>query len=78
MSRDLSKAIAEYQQRYLRTNSTEGAFYGDDIQQIKELAGTGKDAVYDAAFYALMAGFMIGYRKAQRDSRKKRAAAGAA
>lgn len=75
MKRDLQKAVQDYQKRYYNSRSNEGAFYASDFYQIKEISGGGYDArtLYNAIGNALEAGFMIGYRKAQRDYKKRNA-----
>ena len=91
MKRDLSKAIAEYEQRFSHTEK--GSFYASDFTQILELTvndyrepytiteGDGEGRRFyslytsghmvEAISKALNAGFMIGYRTAQRHSRKE-------
>ena len=49
----------------LKTN--EGSFFASDASQIIEMS----PGIYDVCFNALEAGFMVGYRKAQRDMKKK-------
>lgn len=73
MKRDLNKAVSNYKAKYERTNSTESVFYISDIVQIKEMSETRRasETLLNAIYNALMAGFMIGYRKGQKDSRKK-------
>lgn len=41
MKRDLRKAIAEYDKKFLHRNDNAGAFYVSDIYQIKEISGGG-------------------------------------
>ena len=72
MGRDLKKAIADYKKQYERRNGNEAAFYYDDLQQIHDMSAD----EYDVISNALIAGFMIGYRKAQRDHRKKQSGSG--
>ncbi len=70
MKRDMRKAIADYKKRYGGKTNAEGAFFCDDIAQIAEISG-GVDKTYNLIENSLLAGFMIGYRKAQRDYRKR-------
>lgn len=72
--RDIYKAISDYKTRW--ENNEEGLFYLTDAAQIRELSRTrdGKDDIYNAIENALKAGFTIGYRKAQRDAKKAKAA----
>ena len=61
--RSMEKAIQEYHKRF----STTGDFYFDDVRQIKEMSEKdGRIDPYDLIFNALQAGFMIGYRTAER------------
>ncbi len=69
--RDIQKCVNEYRRRYEGLSTTEGAFYNTDIEQLQEMSGCFiNEEILHALWYALQAGFMIGYRKAQRDSRK--------
>ena len=72
MRRDIAKAIEEYKQRYSGKNGKEAAFFISDTNQIMELSAddTPGNMLYNIIFNSLEAGFMIGYRKAQRDARK--------
>ena len=45
-----------------------GAFFASDYQEIKE----NSKSLYDVMDLALMAGFMIGYRRAKREERLKK------
>jgi len=74
MERDLKKAIQEYDKRFNNAAHNEGAFYAMDCYKIKEMSkgNTIDSLLYDAISNALKAGFMIGYRKAQRDARKNK------
>lgn len=70
MRRDLKKAIEAYQKRFYGTS--EGSFYMDDVYQIIDMVDSSRtDSMSYAVSYALEAGFMIGYKKAQRDYRKR-------
>ena len=74
MKNRISKAAEDYKKLYYGRKNNEGAFYYSDIQEVKEIAE--KKEGYNATLYeiietALEAGFMIGYRKAQRDAKRK-------
>lgn len=66
----IERAIAEYQKKF------EGAFYTGDLIQVKDLAEEQGGASFEnvllwAISYALNAGYVIGYRRAKRDAKKK-------
>lgn len=70
MQRDLRKYLADYMEHFEKKNR--GCFYTNDFYQIMEItADGGEGGVYSLILNSLMAGFMIGYRKAKRDSRKR-------
>ena len=71
MQRDMSKAIADYKKSYGKKAGNEGAFFPNDVEQIREISVGGVDREYNLVVNSLRAGFMIGYRKAQRDYRKR-------
>ncbi len=73
----IEKAAADYNTRFIKNHKhpTEGAFYESDIDEVYRLAKQqSKGRVNDLIIYAIMtaleAGFMIGYKKGRRDSRK--------
>ena len=71
----VKKAVEDYNRKYMLSANNEGAFYATDINQIVEMTqpkGSVTDFTYALIVNALKAGFMIGYRKAQRDARKKK------
>ena len=78
-NRDLKKSIAEYRKKFCKTRTNEGAFYLTDFKQIMDLAqeqardeGSNINGYYFHLIdNALMAGFMVGYRKGVRDQRRK-------
>lgn len=79
--RDLRKAVDEYRRRFLRGNR-DGLFYSSDFEQILDMCEgysckgwVTMSSLFDAMQYGLEAGFMIGYRKAVRDGRKRKGAA---
>lgn len=75
MKRNLQKAVQDYKAKYYTQRNThnEGAFYACDIDQIAHLAtrADGTICVFTAIGHALEAGFMVGYRKAVRDAKKR-------
>ena len=70
--RDLQKAVKEYRKKYSNRKTNEAAFYSTDYDQIYKMSKGGRptDTIFYAIGNALEAGFMVGYRKAQRDKRK--------
>lgn len=74
MKRDINKAIQEYKKNYEGRSDGTGAFYMDDLRQVQATAEgmSGFDRDYELITNALMAGFMIGYRKAKADTKKGR------
>ena len=74
MKNRIEKAAQDYQTQYYGKRTNEGAFYASDIYEVKEAAenrGGRSNTLYEAIVLSLEAGFMIGYRKAQRDYRKR-------
>lgn len=77
METRIINAIQAYEIRYEHCSGNEAAFYMPDIFQIMKVSGVEDinsisiNALIRIAHNALKAGFMIGYRKAQRDNRKK-------
>lgn len=70
----IENAIAEYRKRYGEDHSNAAAFYITDYHDILRLSrkeNNGSLDPYTPIFNALEAGFVIGYRKAQRDARKR-------
>ena len=69
----IEKALAAYKKKYANTKTTAGGFYMTDYHDIIRLSRDKKGNLdpYNPIFNALEAGFIIGYRKAQRDARKK-------
>ena len=75
MTRDLHKAVAEYEKKYFDRSDGKGAFYNSDYQQIVDMAKAADEyerIMPEAIWKALEAGFMIGYRTACRDMGDKR------
>ena len=69
MIRDLRKSIAEYERKYFNGSSRAGVLYASDHEQIRTMAG---DSLHNAIWYALEAGFMIGYRARKAEERRER------
>ena len=67
--RDLEKYIAEYERQFEKKKSIEGRFYTFDLYQIADISGNNK---WEMISNALKAGFMIGYKCAQRKARQAR------
>ena len=68
MKRDLQKCITNYKKH------RKEAFYWSDITQIVDMS-TGRDTndyIFDLVCNALMVGFEIGYRKAEKEARQQR------
>lgn len=64
--RNAQKNIDEYKAKYWDNNKTNaGAFYWDDINQIRDIS---KD-LFETINNALMLGFMVGYRRAKRETK---------
>ena len=75
MKRDLTRAVEEYNRKYNNPQTGKGSFYLEDLNQIKDMSKsrTGEGvSLYGAIGNALKAGFIIGYRTAQRDARARR------
>ena len=69
-TRDLEKYVLEYNRKFTKRKSgTEGAFYQFDLYQIADMSGSNK---WDLILNALKAGFMIGYKSAQRKERQRK------
>ena len=79
MKRSIAKAVEDYRKKYYKDGNREGLFYASDILQVKELAekkaapysGHIMEVLYNAIGIGLEAGFMIGYRTAQRQARRR-------
>ena len=80
MYRDIGKLIQAYADKYLNQpeNTNKGKFYVTDAQQLLDRShlrgipdplGT---MILTAVFESLEAGYMIGYRTAQRDARRSK------
>ena len=74
MKRDMQKAIDQFNRQF--ADRGRDVFYVSDINSIRDISkdGSGELDPCAAVCNALSAGFMIGYRYAQADARKKRKA----
>ena len=74
MKKRIEKAVQDYRAKYYGKRNTGGSFYTSDFYEVLELSGGFHNVadIYKAIENSLEAGFMIGYRKAQRDHRKRR------
>ena len=73
--RSMQKAIDDYKTKFENRSDGAGAFYADDLRQIQATAEglRGYDRDFELITNALMAGFMVGYRKGKADEKKGRA-----
>lgn len=62
----MQKAIDDYKKKFWKTNKE--IFWLSDMIQIKEIS---KGDYWDTLQNALISGFMIGYRTAKREAKKK-------
>ena len=70
----ITNAVYDYQQFIDRTGR--GAFRWNDLKQLMDMSSKdGSVNVYDLMSNSLYAGFMIGYRCAKREARKRNKAA---
>ena len=74
MKRNIKKAIVEYEQKFGNARGNKGAFYVFDVQAIRDGAQDlrGGDRDYQLVCDALRAGFMVGYKAAKREDRKRK------
>lgn len=70
MERDIKKCVDEYERKYFGTKSAKGKFYLSDLEGIVEKSG-GLDDIYHLIYYALEAGFVVGYKCAKRENRRQ-------
>ena len=68
--RDIRKTIKLYKEKW-GSQDNGGHFYPWDITEIKKITLEDGGDMIDAIYNALAVGFVIGYRKAQRDAKKK-------
>ena len=69
MERNVARYLAEYE-RICAETPNKGSFYYSDLKQLYEL-GTG---LWDIMNNSLSFGFMVGYRCAKNEAKKKRTA----
>lgn len=73
--RDLSRTIKEYDRIFNDQSTNRGAIFTSDVQQIIEIAqkrgGGCIEMLCEAAFAALKAGIVIGYRRGKKEGRRK-------
>lgn len=71
----IASAVAEYNRKFTNNKYGKGAFIVSDFYEIKELAeksgGGYCNTLYTAIDLAIKAGFMIGYRSAKREAKKR-------
>lgn len=66
--RNIKRSIDQYKNTFEKKRTKEGAFYSSDIQQIMDMSASNFDRISNA----LMAGFMIGYRKGREHEAKRK------
>ena len=75
MNGRILKAAEDYKKKYYDKRGNVGAIYGSDYIEVKEaaeaLGGTSSDVLCEAILIALEAGFMLGFRKAQREYKRR-------
>ena len=69
MKRDLEKYIAEYERKFADREDYSN-IYTSDIEQMHEMDKTNGHSLYYLISNCLTAGFMIGYKAAQKDMKK--------
>ncbi len=69
MKRDLEKYIAEYERKFADREGYSN-IYASDIEQMHEMDKTNGHSLYHLISNCLTAGFMIGYKAAQKDMKK--------
>lgn len=71
--RSIAKAVKDYDRFTESKGNNTGAFWASDIQEVKELATNpmGGVELFTAIVTGLKAGYMIGYRTAQRHLAQK-------
>ena len=73
----IQKAAEEYNKKFFigdNFKKNNGAFYINDLQELLEMVDQNRTitSIYKALDTALLAGFMIGYKKAKRDMRENK------
>lgn len=76
MTRSMQKAIDDYRALCDRKGGAFGSFYTDDVNQLRQIAEDKgginfRKIELHAIVSGLEAGFMIGYKAAKREARKK-------
>ena len=69
MNRDIDRCLRDYRGMASGWKTNAGRFYPSDIEQLMLRSG---GSMYKACALGLEAGFMIGYRHAIRQARKKK------
>lgn len=69
MKRNLEKYIAEYERKF-GDREDYSNIYASDIEQMHEMDKTKGHSLYYLISNCLTAGFMIGYKAAQKDMKK--------
>ena len=69
MKRDLEKYIAEYERKF-GDREDYSSLYSSDFMQLHYMYLTKSHTLYDLISNCLTAGFMIGYKAAQKDMKK--------
>lgn len=76
MARNMQNKITEYEKTFYndKKNPTKrGVFYADDFRQLAEIAEKNGGSKYEYIDAGLKAGFMLGYKLAQKDAKEKAA-----
>ena len=80
MERNVAKYVEEYEEKYIKSGSSKGNFYVNDFTQVFQMAEekigqkTGGEFLFWVATYAMELGFMVGYKLAKSEARKKKKA----
>lgn len=69
MKRDLEKYIAEYERKFADREDY-SSIYASDIEQLHNMEQSKGHSLYDLISNCLAAGFMIGYKAAQKDMKR--------
>lgn len=68
MTRSIKKAVNDYWNYTEKKGRNTGAIYAGDIQELIEMSTkAGHTDVFELASNGLMAGYMLGYRRAKRE-----------
>lgn len=80
MERNVVKYVEEYESKYLNDGTNKAQFYVHDFTEVFKMAEakinqkTGGEFWFWVATYAMELGFMIGYKFAKNESRRKKKA----